>query len=61
MVERRAEVFARMSALKEEAGILTEVFADKVGHAVYLMCLCSCALNFRTMVTARESLSGIKT
>lgn len=30
MVERRAEVFARMSALKEEAGILTEVFNDKV-------------------------------
>ncbi|CAM9183016.1 unnamed protein product [Ectocarpus sp. 8 AP-2014] len=29
MVERRAEVFARMSTLKDEAGILTEVFADK--------------------------------
>lgn len=30
MVERRAEVFARMSALKAEAAILTEVFVDKV-------------------------------
>eukprot|EP00903_Cladosiphon_okamuranus_P011787 g11078.t1 len=30
MVGRRAEVFARMSALKEEAGVLTEIFADKV-------------------------------
>lgn len=36
MVERRAEVFARMSALKEEAGVLTEVFADKVGQGYVL-------------------------
>lgn len=30
MVERRAEVFARLSTLKEEASILTDIFADKV-------------------------------
>ena len=30
MVERRAQVFLRMSTLKEEAAILAEVFADKV-------------------------------
>ena len=30
MVERRAQVFLRMSTLKEEAAILTEVFVDKV-------------------------------
>lgn len=35
MVERRAEVFARMSALKEEAGILTEIFADKVSQQYF--------------------------
>lgn len=30
MVERRAQVFARISALKEEAGVLMDVFDDKV-------------------------------
>lgn len=38
MVERRAEVFARMSALKGEAGVLTEIFMDKVSRDVHSMC-----------------------
>lgn len=32
MVERRAEVFARMSTLKEQASILNEIFVDKVNR-----------------------------
>lgn len=33
MVERRTEVFARMSELKEAASVLADVFADKARSA----------------------------